>query len=112
MTATGRALIKHFEYTGFIEFCFMVEEATGFAFLLECNPRPTQITTLGNYAGVDLCQALFAELNGGTDRPPSSLRIGTVVAIFPKNGAATRRASCCGPSITTSPGTIRTCSVC
>ena len=84
MTATARVLIEHFQYTGFIEFCFMVEENAGYAYLLECNPRPAPIAPLGAHVGVDLCQALFDRLNGKSPQSPAFLKCGTVIAIFPQ----------------------------
>ena len=50
----------------------MIEEGTGHAYLIECDPRPAQITHLAPLAGVDLCGALAAELKG--ERPAEPLR--------------------------------------
>jgi predicted ATP-grasp superfamily ATP-dependent carboligase len=84
MATTGRALIEHFNYTGFIEFCFVVEDPTGYAYLLECNARPAPIASLGAYVGVDLCRALFRGLRGDTRPARNALKCGTVIAIFPQ----------------------------
>ena len=84
MTATASTLINHFRYTGFIEFCFMVEKNTGHAYLLECNPRPAPIASLGSQIGVDLCEALFRKLNRRRARASNSFKAGTVIAIFPQ----------------------------
>ena len=51
--------------TGFVSFDFVIETATGKAFLLECNPRPNQVSHLGKRMGVDLCATLLAGLRAG-----------------------------------------------
>ena len=84
IAATARALIEHFQYNGFIEFCFIIEEKTSDAYLLECNPRPAPIASLGAQVAVDLCQALFRKLNGEAAPRPIFFRGGTLIALFPQ----------------------------
>jgi biotin carboxylase len=83
ITATAKALTAHFKLTGFAEFDFMLERGTGRAFLLECNARPSMLSVLGPRIGVDLCRALAARLRG-QPLPPTRLRTGTRVALFPQ----------------------------
>ena len=56
--------------SGFFAIEYIVERSTGDAYLIEINRRATSGITLGAMVGVDLCQALYAALNGG----PSSVR--------------------------------------
>lgn len=64
MQLAATRMIAALGATGFIGFDFMIEQDTGTAFLLECNPRPIQICHLGERIGVDLCTALVAALRG------------------------------------------------
>jgi hypothetical protein len=66
MERASAAMIRAYGATGFIGFDFMIEQSTGDALLLECNPRPIPVCHLGSRIGVDLCAALAAELSGGT----------------------------------------------
>lgn len=81
---TARVLVSRMNFTGFASFDFMLEAASGQAYLIECNPRPTPISHLGSRIGEDLCAALFARLAG---KPPPS-RPGRfsedLVALFPQ----------------------------
>ena len=73
--------------TGFVSFDFMIERGSGKAFLLECNPRPNQVSHLGERIGVDLCAALLAGLRAGmgaATRPAAEPRSSEKVALFPQ----------------------------
>lgn len=50
--------------SGFAGFDFMIEDGTGHAYLLECNPRPTPVSHLGAPIGADLCKLLYAAMQG------------------------------------------------
>ena len=81
-TASSR-MIEALGATGFIGFDFMIDAATGQAYLLECNPRPIQVCHLGPRIGIDLCAALAAALRG--DAPaPAAASGAEVVALFPQ----------------------------
>ncbi len=82
MEAASRRMIGALGITGFVGFDFMIERATGRAVLLECNPRPIQISHLGDRIGVDLAEALAAALAG---RPTRDLHAEQTmdVALFP-----------------------------
>ena len=56
--------------SGFFAIEYIVERSTGDAYLIEINRRATSGITLGAMVGVDLCQAMYAALNGS----PSSVR--------------------------------------
>ena len=69
--------------TGFLGFDFMIEDATGDAYLIECNPRPIQVCHLGSRIGADLCGALAARLRQAA--PPSQTAIrAEEIALFPQ----------------------------
>lgn len=86
MEAASRRMVEAMGATGFVSFDFMIEQATGKAYLLECNPRPNQVSHLGPRVGVDLCRTLRETLQhpAGAGRPSSRCanRKGTV-ALFP-----------------------------
>ena len=83
MEAAAAKMIAALGATGFIGFDFMIEAATGHAYLLECNPRPIQVSHLGARIGIDLCAALAAELSGEQNPQPRSVTSETV-ALFPQ----------------------------
>lgn len=60
----AEAMIAAMGASGFLAFDFMRCESTGKMFLLECNPRPNQISHLGSKVGADLCQALADSMSG------------------------------------------------
>jgi hypothetical protein len=64
MAEASEALIAAMGATGFIGFDFMIDDADGHAYLLECNPRPIPIVHLGGRIGADLCTVLAAALLG------------------------------------------------
>lgn len=72
--------VEHIGLSGVFSLDFMVT-TTGACYFMECNPRCTPATALGNLAGNDLFEALFEVLQG---RPvahkPAS---GAVIAFFP-----------------------------
>ena len=83
MARASSALIAATGATGFIGFDFMIETATGNAFLLECNLRPVQVCHLGPRVGVDLCAALATAIQGAaTPAPPAERE--EIVALFPQ----------------------------
>lgn len=57
-------IIKHLNWTGFISFDYMQDEATGQLYLIDCNPRIAPGVILGYFAGVDLMGAFVDLING------------------------------------------------
>jgi len=86
MADTAATMIAACKATGFIGFDFMIEAASGAAYLIECNPRPIQIGHLGPRIGVDLCGALAAGLAGEAPPPAATVREETI-ALFPQEWA-------------------------
>lgn len=81
--ATGR-MVAAFGASGFLSFDFMID-ARGRAYLLECNPRPTQMLHLGPLVGVDLAGALLAGLEGRRREAACEVPAGErTVSFFPQ----------------------------
>ena len=74
-------LVRELGYSGFIGVDFIIEQATGLAYLLEINPRVTPLCPLGRRLGADLCAA-YAESFAGRMVTPET-RQTTIAALFP-----------------------------
>jgi glutathione synthase/RimK-type ligase-like ATP-grasp enzyme len=84
MSDAAARMVRHLGLSGFVGFDFMLEAATGRAYLIEMNGRPTQICHLALDARSDMIGALAA-------RPPSVIVRRTIpnidrptVALFPQ----------------------------
>lgn len=80
-------MVAAFGATGFMSFDFIVDDE-GKAYLLECNPRPTQILHLGPLVGVEVAGALLKALQDG--RPEATCEVPTgerTVSFFPQEWA-------------------------
>jgi hypothetical protein len=75
--------------TGFLAFDFLIEETTGRAYLLECNPRPNQVCHLGGRVGVDLARALATGGTGHAAEPDRE----RLITLFPQEWLAQRTAA-------------------
>jgi ATP-grasp domain len=87
MAQAACRLAKKLELSGFHGLDFMLEAETGAAYLIELNPRSTQLGHLpmagrGDLAGV-LCQKLGASSPTAAERR-AGLREGETIAFFPK----------------------------
>lgn len=84
MHEAGRRLAKELKLTGFFGLDFMIEDATGAAYLIEMNPRCTQLGHLP-FAHGTLAGALVAQLTQQQQKSASSLQLkdGTI-AFFPQ----------------------------
>lgn len=76
-------LIAQTGLSGFAGFDFMIEEGTGQAFILECNPRPTPVSHLGGLVGANLCASFRDALLGRPiqEAPPITEQL---LAFFPQ----------------------------
>lgn len=88
MSETARRLVRALGLSGFCGLDFVIEAATGAAYLIEINPRATPISHLALGAGHDLPAALHARLQGepvGAARAPIGARpgCGDVIVMFP-----------------------------
>jgi hypothetical protein len=81
-SATGK-MVRRLGLSGFHGFDFMLEENTGNAYLIEINPRTTQVGHLTLGPGRDLPAALYAAVSGQTVRPAINLTEKDIIALFP-----------------------------
>jgi hypothetical protein len=82
--AASTKMISALGASGFISFDFMIESGTERVFLIECNPRPGQVSHLGSRIGVNLCKALAHELRGERPSRPIPAAAGATVPLFPQ----------------------------
>ncbi|CAN5435419.1 hypothetical protein BH09VER1_BH09VER1_52110 [soil metagenome] len=85
MARAAKMMVEHWKLTGLIGFDFMVDEQNQ-AWLIECNPRPTPITHLGEKVGENICRALHRFLVSDSARTRERVRPSPelVVAHFPQ----------------------------
>jgi hypothetical protein len=83
MIDAARRVVKALGLSGMIGFDFMIEAATGVAYLIEMNPRNTPICAVRLGPGRDLAEALVARIAGRPvrERPPRTER--DIVVFFP-----------------------------
>ena len=84
MSATVEGVVRRLGLSGFYGFDFMLEASTGHAYLIEVNPRCTQVGHLSMGAGRDLPQALYAALSGKTVQASPKITEKDTVALFPQ----------------------------
>ena len=83
MIDSATRIVKSLGLSGMIGFDFMIEAATGAAYLIEMNPRNTPICAVRLGPGRDLAEALVARISGRPvrERPPRTER--DIVVFFP-----------------------------
>ncbi len=80
-------IAQRFELSGFHGLDFILEEATGGAYLIEMNPRCTQLGHLQLEGQGDLAEALYTQLSGAAPSPsPDSIQ-GDTIAFYPQASA-------------------------
>jgi glutathione synthase/RimK-type ligase-like ATP-grasp enzyme len=84
MSDAGARMVRHLGLSGFVGFDFMLEAATGRAYLIEMNGRPTQICHLALDADSDMIGALAARLPTVALRRTIPNIDGPTVALFPQ----------------------------
>jgi biotin carboxylase len=84
MSAAVERMAARLGLSGFYGFDFMLEAATGHAYLIEINPRATQVGHLSLGAGRDLPAALFAALTGNPVQPRATVTDKETIALFPQ----------------------------
>jgi predicted ATP-grasp superfamily ATP-dependent carboligase len=80
----GRLLASEFMLNGFFGLDFILEKDTGLAYLLELNPRATQLGHLCLSTQGDLVGALSARLGHHTTARPSARVQEQIIALFPQ----------------------------
>ena len=83
MIDTATRIVKALRLSGMIGFDFMIETATGAAYLIEMNPRNTPICAIRLGPGRDLAEALVARLAGRPVRERPARTDRDIVVFFP-----------------------------
>ena len=84
MSCAAERIVRRLNLSGFHGFDFMLETQTGHAYLIEINPRTTQVGHLALGAGRDLPAALYAALSGENILPTSQVTENDTIALFPQ----------------------------
>lgn len=89
MKAAARAVVRHLGLSGMIGFDFMLDEASGDPYLIEINPRATQINHLRLGTGRDLPTALRLALEE-LPQPALAPLAEVEIALFPQEWSRDR----------------------
>ncbi len=84
MKEAGEKIARKLKLSGLHGLDFILESGTRNAYLLELNPRATQVGHLTLGPGRDLPAALFAAVTGGVVRPAPKLTEKETIALFPQ----------------------------
>jgi hypothetical protein len=84
MSNAVERVVRRLGLSGFYGFDFMLEADTGNAYLIEINPRSTQVGHLSLGAGRDLPAALYAALSGDALQPSPKVTDKETIALFPQ----------------------------
>jgi glutathione synthase/RimK-type ligase-like ATP-grasp enzyme len=84
MLAAAEKIVSRLGLSGFHGFDFMIESRTGNAYLIEMNPRSTQVGHLNLGAGHDLPSAAYAVLSGQRMPPLRKITENDTIALFPQ----------------------------
>jgi len=79
--------VRKLGLSGMCGFDFMIESSTGSAYLIEINPRATQVGHITLGAGRDLPGALYAAVSGQSVRPAPAVTENRTIALFPHEWA-------------------------
>ena len=84
MAETAARLIEALGCSGMMSFDFVLDPSESHAYLIEVNPRPIAVGSLGSLFGHDIYGAFVAELRGMQASPEASPTETRPVALFPK----------------------------
>jgi predicted ATP-grasp superfamily ATP-dependent carboligase len=84
MSAATEKMVRRLNLSGLHGFDFMLEAETGNAYLIEINPRATQVGHLALGPGRDLAAALRAAASGQTCHTSPKVTEKEVIALFPQ----------------------------
>jgi hypothetical protein len=87
MTAAAEKMVRRLNLSGIHGLDFMLDGATGNPYLIEINPRTTQVGHLTLGAERDLPAALHAALTRQTMQPAPRLTENDTIALFPREWA-------------------------
>ena len=88
MSLAAEKLVRRLNLSGLHGFDFMLEASTGHAYLLEINPRATQVGHLTLGPGHDLPAALYAAVSGEPIRTARKVTENDIIALFPQEWSA------------------------
>ena len=84
MSTAAQKMARRLNLSGLHGFDFMLESGTGNAYLIEINPRSTQVGHLTLGLGRDIPAALYAALSGQAVRPAPKITEDDTFALFPQ----------------------------
>jgi hypothetical protein len=84
MSAAAGRMVRRLNLSGLHGFDFMLEASTGNPYLIEINPRTTQVGHLTLGPGRDLPAALYAALSGEALRAAPKLTENDTITLFPQ----------------------------
>jgi hypothetical protein len=84
MAAAAEVVVRRLGLSGFYGFDFMLESETQHAYLIEINPRVTQVGHLNLGPGRDLPAALYAALSGKEIQSAPKITEKDTIALFPQ----------------------------
>jgi ATP-grasp domain len=84
ISAAAEKMVRRLNLSGLLGFDFMLEEQTGEAYLIEMNPRATQVGHLALGSGRDIPAALYAALSGRAVEPAPKVTENDTIALFPQ----------------------------
>ena len=84
LSVAAERMVRRLNLSGVHGFDFMLEEQTGKAYLIEMNPRSTQVGHLALGPGRDIAAALYAILSGQDLQPVARITENNTIALFPQ----------------------------
>lgn len=84
MTHAVEAMVSRLKLSGIHGFDFMLEDKTGHAYLIEINPRSTQVGHLPLGLGHDIPAALMSAVTGSSVRATPAVTANKTIALFPQ----------------------------
>jgi hypothetical protein len=84
MSLAARKMARRLNLSGLHGFDFMLEESTGNAYLIEINPRATQVGHLALGLGRDLPAALYAAVTGEAIHEAPKVTDSDTIVLFPQ----------------------------
>jgi carbamoylphosphate synthase large subunit len=84
MSVAAEKMVRRLNLSGVHGFDFMLEEQTGKAYLIEMNPRATQVGHLALGPGRDIPAALYSILSGQALQAASKVTEKETIALFPQ----------------------------
>lgn len=84
MSKAAEIMVRRLNLSGLLGFDFILEADTGHAYLLEINPRATQVGHLTLGHGRDLPAALYSAVSGESLQPAPIVTDRDTIALFPQ----------------------------